>query len=45
MKTFLITYKYITDEEFTINVEALNAEAAKAKFQFLHPFANIISCS
>lgn len=44
MKTYIITYKYITAEEFTISVEAPNEEAAKAKFQFLHPFANIISC-
>jgi UV DNA damage repair endonuclease len=41
---YIITYKYFTDEEFTINVEAKNKEAAKAKFQFLHPFATIISC-
>lgn len=41
---YIITYKYITSEEFTISVEAKNAEAAKAKFQFLYPFANIISC-
>lgn len=44
MKTFIITYKYITAEEFSISVEAMNEASAKAKFQFLYPFAIIISC-